>query len=100
VSDRVSEIGIRMAVGASRADIRSQFLVESVVLCVVGGAAGAFLGLSASASAGSIMQLDVEFALRPFILAMSCACLVGIIAGVFPAMRASAVQPSIAIRQE
>jgi macrolide transport system ATP-binding/permease protein len=100
VSDRVSEIGIRMAVGASRADIRSQFLVESVVLCVVGGAAGAFLGLSASASAGSIMQLDVEFALRPFILAMSCACLVGIVAGVFPAMRASAVQPSIAIRQE
>jgi len=100
VSDRVSEIGIRMAIGASRADIRSQFLVESLVLCVAGGFAGALLGLSASASAGSIMQLDIEFALRPFVFAMSCACLVGITAGVFPAIRASRVQPSIAIKQE
>jgi macrolide transport system ATP-binding/permease protein len=100
VSDRVSEIGIRMAIGASRADIRSQFLAESVVLCIAGGVAGALLGLVASGSAGSIMQLDIDFALRPFAIAMACACLVGISAGLFPAIRASNVQPSIAIKQE
>jgi macrolide transport system ATP-binding/permease protein len=100
VSDRISEIGIRMAVGASRADIRSQFLVECIVLCAAGGTAGALLGLAASVSAGSIMQLDIEFALRPFAVAMACACLVGISAGVLPAMQASKVQPSIAIKQE
>jgi putative ABC transport system permease protein len=100
VSDRISEIGTRMAIGASRADIRLQFLVESLVLCIAGGLAGALIGLSASASAGSIMQLDIQFAPRPFLFAMGCACLVGIAAGVFPAVRASNVQPSIAIKQE
>jgi macrolide transport system ATP-binding/permease protein len=100
VSDRINEIGIRMAVGASRADIRSQFLVESVVLCVVGGAAGAFMGFSVSALAGALMRLEIEFALQPFWLAMGCACLVGIFAGVLPAIRAANVQPSIAIKQE
>jgi macrolide transport system ATP-binding/permease protein len=100
VSDRISEIGIRMAIGASRADICSQFLAESLVLCIVGGLAGAVMGLSVSASAGSILQLDIQFALRPFLFAMGCACLVGIAAGVLPAVRASNVQPSIAIKQE
>jgi ABC-type antimicrobial peptide transport system permease subunit len=46
------------------------------------------------------MQLDVEFALRPFVFAMGCSCLVGIAAGVLPAIRASDVQPSIAIKPE
>jgi macrolide transport system ATP-binding/permease protein len=100
VSDRVSEVGIRMAVGASRGDIRSQFLVESVVLCAVGGVAGAFLGLLASSAAGAAMRLSIDLAWPPFVLALGCACGVGMLAGVLPAMRASAIQPSIAIKQE
>jgi macrolide transport system ATP-binding/permease protein len=100
VSDRVSEIGIRMAVGASRDDIRSQFLVESVVLCAVGGVAGALLGLLASSVAGAVMRLNIDLVWPPFVLAMSCACAVGMLAGILPAMRASAIQPSIAIKQE
>jgi ABC-type antimicrobial peptide transport system permease subunit len=100
VADRVGEIGIRMAVGASRSDIRSQFLAESVVLCTLGGLAGASLGLAASLVAGSLMRLQIELALQPFLLAMGCACLVGTLAGVVPAMRASEIQPSIAIKAE
>lgn len=100
VADRINEIGTRMAIGASRADIRAQFLVESLVLCGLGGIAGALLGLSVSATAGAVMRLEIAWTAAPFVLALGCAALVGIAAGVLPAMRAAEIHPSIAIKQE
>lgn len=100
VSERVGEIGIRMAVGASRADIRLQFLAETLVLCVLGGVGGAIFGLAVALIGSAFALLDIELSILPFLLTVGTASLVGILAGTIPAVRASNIQPGIAIKQE
>jgi ABC-type antimicrobial peptide transport system permease subunit len=89
-----------MAVGASRADIRSQFFVETLVLCLLGGAAGALLGLAVTLIASTVMLLDIKLSVLPFVLTIGAASLVGVLAGTIPAIRASNIQPGVAIKQE
>jgi putative ABC transport system permease protein len=100
VSERTREIGIRMAVGAKRGDVLAQFLIESVVLSCIGGLIGLALGIGSS----KLVTLfgDWPALISPWILliAFSFAVVVGIIFGLYPANKASRLNPIEALRYE
>ena len=100
VTERTREIGIRMAIGAREADIRTQFLVEAVVLSLLGGLAGvAFGGVVIS---GIARVLDWKMGIDPAALVVSVlvSAAIGIGFGFFPARRASRLDPIEALRHE
>jgi putative ABC transport system permease protein len=100
VTERTKEIGLRMAVGARRRDILSQFLIEAVTLCVTGGLIGLLIGSSA-AIAMSVWG-NWPIALKPslVLIALVSAGLVGVFFGYYPARRASLMNPIDALRYE
>ncbi len=100
VTERTREIGIRMAIGAREADIRTQFLVEAVVLAVMGGVIGAAIGIGTISALAKL--LDWPMALSPVALTVSVmtSALTGIAFGFFPARRASRLDPIEALRHE
>lgn len=92
VTERTSEIGIRMAVGASYADIIRQFLIEAVVVCAMGG----LLGVAFAMAVGFLLQMfeiPVIFSLPSVGLSVLCAGLIGVIFGYLPARRAGKMNP-------
>jgi putative ABC transport system permease protein len=106
VTERIKEIGVRKALGARRGDILRQFLVESVILSGFGGLMGvlgaaAFSFLLASIL-GSIMSANFSAPIRPWAVAMALgvSSIVGLVAGIYPANRAAALDPVEALRNE
>jgi putative ABC transport system permease protein len=100
VTERTREIGIRIAVGARPRDVMTQFLIEALVLSVLGGAIGALLG-----PFGAVLMSSTNgfpFVLDPLsiLLAFGVAALVGIIFGFYPAQRAARLDPIVALRTE
>jgi putative ABC transport system permease protein len=106
VTERTREIGLRLAIGARRGDIRNQFLIESVVLCSVGGAIGLALGVGISVSAEQLGPLvganDLAVSVDPTIafIAIGASAAVGVLFGFYPALRASRLDPIEALRHE
>jgi putative ABC transport system permease protein len=100
VTERTREIGIRLAIGALASQVLTQFLVEAVVLCLLGGLLGVALGLGLAGSASAF--LDVPFAPDPKIvlLAFGFSGLIGLIFGFFPARNAAGMDPIEALRHE
>jgi len=100
VTERTKEIGLRMAVGARRRDILSQFLIEAVTLCVTGGLIGLLIGGSAAISMS--IWGNWPIALKPglVLIALLSAGLVGVFFGYYPARRASLMNPIDALRYE
>lgn len=100
VTERTREIGIRLAIGALGSQVLTQFLVEAVLLCLLGGFIGIALGLTI-AYVGS-QFLAVPFAAQPgvVLLAFGFSGLIGLIFGFFPARRAAALDPIQALRHE
>ncbi|NOT87772.1 MAG: ATP-binding cassette domain-containing protein [Lysobacter sp.] len=101
VTERTREIGIRMAIGARQSDIRSQFLVESVLLCGAGGVISLVLCAVAALianAAQSRMRLEVDLA--ALVAAFTVSALVGILSGTWPAKRAAALSPVEALSRE
>lgn len=100
VTERTREIGLRMAVGARTRDILRQFLVEAVVLCLVGGAMGILLGHGGSYLVWLFLRWPVETSPIAIAAAMMVSASVGIAFGFYPAWKASRLDPIEALRYE
>jgi len=107
VSERIKEIGIRKAVGASDENIRTQFLSESVVLCTLAGIVGVVLGITVYqgviwAASNFWENLDFEWIINPLAIIFSVVCiiLVGLLSGIVPALKAQKLQVVEALRNE
>ena len=100
VTERTREIGLRMAVGARARDILWQFLVEAVVLCLVGGSVGILLGHGGSRLVELLLRWPVETSPAAIAAAVIVSASVGIIFGFYPAWKASRLDPIDALRYE
>lgn len=100
VSERTAEIGVRKALGAKRSDITRQFLVESAVLSLVGAALGIGLGLALAEVVSAVSPLPARVAPWSIGFALLVGAGVGVVAGWYPAVRASRLDPIAALRQE
>lgn len=100
VTERTREIGIRMAVGAKSRDIRFQFLIEAVVLSMVGGTIGIMLGVFAGHALASLTSAPPIFSAGSIILAFVFSALVGVGFGYYPAWKASLLDPIDALKYE
>jgi putative ABC transport system permease protein len=100
VAERTREIGVRKALGARRRDIISQFLVEAATLSVIGAAIGAAFGIGLSQLVAALTPLPASVAPWSLVAAIVVGAGVGIVAGIYPASRASRLDPIAALRQE
>jgi len=100
VTERIREIGIRMAVGARRSDIRNQFLIEAVVLSAVGGVIGILIGLLAGLGISAALGLPLVVSPLAILIAFGVAAIIGIGFGLYPAVRAARLDPIVALRTE
>jgi ABC-type antimicrobial peptide transport system permease subunit len=100
VTERTREIGLRMAVGARGKDILRQFLVEAVLLCLLGGAIGILLGAGSSAIVTATLGWPTESSPGAVIAAVIVSATVGVVFGYYPAWKASRLDPIDALRYE
>jgi putative ABC transport system permease protein len=99
VTERTREIGLRKALGARRMRILMQFIIEAVFLAAFGGAIGVALGYCAS-WVGQFLKFPAEVPLWAVALGLGVSCGVGLVAGIYPAWRASRLDPAVALRDE
>jgi len=100
VTERTREIGIRKAIGAKSRDILMQFLIEAVVLSVLGGGIGIAIGYGGSSLAGQALKMSTSISPTSVLVAFCFSAAIGIIFGVFPARKAAAMDPIDALRYE
>ncbi len=100
VTERTREIGIRKAIGAKGRDILSQFLIEAVVLSILGGGIGIAFGWLGSNLVGKALKLNASMTVSSVLMAFGFSAAIGIIFGVFPARKAAAMDPIEALRYE
>jgi putative ABC transport system permease protein len=100
VTERTREIGIRMAIGAGEGDILFQFLVEAVVLCLLGGAAGIAVGTAITFAIAGALGWPAVIPAEAVLLAFGTSTAIGVVFGFLPARRAARLDPIEALRQE
>lgn len=100
MTERTREIGIRKAVGARRRDILMQFLIEAVLLSLVGGAVGVLVGTGVARLVDSTGAITTAVSPESVLLAVGFSAAVGLFFGLYPAARASALHPIEALRYE
>jgi putative ABC transport system permease protein len=98
VLERRSEIGLRRALGARKTQIRTQFLSESILLAVIGGAVGVLAGIVATAIYASSKSWAIVIPVEAWSGGIASAILIGAVAGLMPAVRASRLSPTVALR--
>ena len=100
VAERTREIGVRRAIGATRAAILSQILVESSLLCLLGGLLGVAAGWGASELLAQFLNWQTVVAAESIGVGLGCSLLIGVVFGLWPARRASTLDPIEALRHE
>ncbi len=101
VTERTKEIGVRVAVGARRSDILSQFLIEAILVCLVGGVMGVMLALGISALFNWLSpDFKMIFSSGSIIVAFACSTLIGIVFGFLPARNAAKLDPIEALARD
>jgi macrolide transport system ATP-binding/permease protein len=100
VTERTKEIGLRKAVGAKRRDILIQFLTESIVLSVTGGVLGILLGWLITTVLSSLTGWSTSVSFFSVFISFVFSSLVGIVFGIYPALKASQLHPILALRHE
>jgi putative ABC transport system permease protein len=100
VTERTKEIGIRRAMGATQGDILRQFLTESVMQCLVGGAIGVFIGFLCALAIRSLTSLPAAVQTWVAILGVVLSSIIGLFFGIYPAMKAAKLDPVTALRTE
>ena len=100
VTERTREIGLRMAVGARSQDILQQFLIESMVLCLVGGIVGILLGHGSALLVEKYLNWPIQSSPGAVVAAVLVSAAVGVIFGFYPAWKASQLDPIEALRYE
>ena len=98
VLERRSEIGLRRALGATKSQIRTQFLAESILLALIGGVVGVLAGIAATAVYASSKDWAVVIPVEAWAGGIASAILIGAFAGLLPAVRASRMPPTVALR--
>jgi len=100
VTERTREIGVRKALGATRTTIMLQFLIEALVLCLVGGLLGVLLGTGAAIALSRFLQWNTFISPFAVAIAFGFSALVGLFFGLWPARRAASLDPIVALRYE
>lgn len=100
VTERTKEIGIRKAIGARKIMIRSQFLMEAIVLCQIGGLIGIILGVIGGNIIAVVLHVSVILPVEWIIIGVAVTTFVGVLFGVYPAIKASNLDPIEALRYE
>lgn len=100
VTERTREIGLRMAVGATEGDIRNQFLVESLALCLAGGLVGIIVGVGGSKLVSMFTDWNATVNMSSIILSTGFSAAIGIFFGYYPAKKAAGLDPIEALRSE
>ncbi len=100
VTERTREIGIRMAIGARQRDIRNQFLIEALTLSSIGGVIGITIGMLGGFALVTAFHLPFVPRIPAVLIAFGVSAAVGVIFGLYPAVRASKLDPIVALRME
>ncbi len=100
VTERRREIGIRRALGARKKDIQMQFITESVILCLIGGIMGIFLGIISSYIISKVSKWEFMISYLAIILGFGVSTLVGLFFGFYPANQAARLDPIAALKSE
>ena len=100
VTERTREIGIRKALGATRANILLQFLIEAVVLCLLGGLIGALVGSGGATAMSKFFNWNTIISPAAILASFVFSAVVGVLFGVWPARRAASLDPIVALRYE
>ena len=100
VTERTREIGVRKALGATRFNIRFQFLVEALVLCLVGGLIGILFGTLGAVGLSKLAHWNTSINVFAILIAFVFSAIVGLFFGIWPARRAASLDPIVALRYE
>ena len=98
VLERRGEIGLRRALGATRSQVGVQFVAEAASLALIGGVSGAFLGALATAAYSLVRHWHISVSITTLLIAIAGAVIIGAVAGVYPALRATQLSPAEALR--
>lgn len=100
ITERTREIGTRKALGAKNSSIRFQFIIESMILCLIGGILGILVGFLLGAIAASILGYSAAVPVAAIIIAVGFSMIIGIFFGYYPANKAARMDPIEALRYE
>ena len=100
VTERTREVGIRKALGATKTTVLTQFLIEAIVLCLLGGLIGVALGIGIAFTLKMVLHWSTSVSLPSVILSFVFSAVVGVVFGVWPARRAASLDPIAALRYE